>query len=340
MLIWKPKLIGPSPLSDDILTKDRKSCRKIGPCGLGEKALYLSTPLLDRRLYAQFADIRRIYKRIAMSKGGFSGRGIFGSIPYLVVEISGDRQQVCRFRYEEEVDMLIQLVHDKLPQIPIYSREGEARLAKARALEESRYLKQLPPEAESSIRSLQAAQRYLRQQPRLWENLSFTARQKRTIDRINPSYRTLAVIITLMGFAAVCFGLYAFIRNMGTAMYFLLFGFAAIFLMMSSQILPSGGRTRKGAEAAWQRAVQDMARYLEGSGTTFPVAAVYAHPAVLERMIRVIREGRAVAVDEARRVMAADLQRLNADVTVSQTEYDEVVAVKPLFLVNAYADLS
>jgi len=66
------------------------------------------------------------------------------------------------------------------------------------------------------------------------------------------------------------------------------------------------------------------------------VPARYAHPVVLERMIRVIREGRAVTVDEAYRLMKEDLKALNADVEVSQAEYDEVVAVKPMFLESNY----
>ena len=55
-------------------------------------------------------------------------------------------------------------------------------------------------------------------------------------------------------------------------------------------------------------------------------------------MIRVIREGRAQSTDEAYRAMKADLKKLNNTVKVSQQEYDEVVAVKPLFLACDYAD--
>ena len=35
-------------------------------------------------------------------------------------------------------------------------------------------------------------------------------------------------------------------------------------------------------------------------------------------------------------VVKADLKALNADVQVSQEEYDEVVAIKPMFLVSDY----
>mgnify|MGYP007103992378 CR=1 FL=1 len=30
--------------------------------------------------------VTRVYKRVAMSKGGFSGKGIFATLSYLVVE--------------------------------------------------------------------------------------------------------------------------------------------------------------------------------------------------------------------------------------------------------------
>lgn len=49
-------------------------------------------------------------------------------------------------------------------------------------------------------------------------------------------------------------------------------------------------------------------------------------------MQRVIEEGRAVTAEQALEVVKADLKALNADVEVSQEEYDEVVAIKPMFL--------
>ena len=68
----------------------------------------------------------------------------------------------------------------------------------------------------------------------------------------------------------------------------------------------------------------------------FPVPARYAHPIVLERMIRVLREGRAQSVKESLAVVKEDLKKLNADVQVEQEEYDEVVTIKPMFLLQEY----
>ena len=53
-------------------------------------------------------------------------------------------------------------------------------------------------------------------------------------------------------------------------------------------------------------------------------------------MIRILREGRAQSRDEALDVLKSDLRALTADVQVEQEEYDEVVTVKPLFLVSDY----
>ena len=53
-------------------------------------------------------------------------------------------------------------------------------------------------------------------------------------------------------------------------------------------------------------------------------------------MVRVLREGRAQSVEEALDAVKADLRALNADVQVEQEEYDEVVAVKPMFLLCDY----
>ena len=55
-------------------------------------------------------------------------------------------------------------------------------------------------------------------------------------------------------------------------------------------------------------------------------------------MIRVIREGKAESVGMAYEVMKEELRAINNQVTVSQTEYDEIVAIKPMFLLCGYRD--
>ena len=53
-------------------------------------------------------------------------------------------------------------------------------------------------------------------------------------------------------------------------------------------------------------------------------------------MIRILREGRAQSVAEALDVLKSDLKALTADVQVEQEEYDEVVAIKSMFLLSDY----
>ena len=38
--MFKPHRLGEISIPDDELLIDKKNCRKIGPCGIGEKALY------------------------------------------------------------------------------------------------------------------------------------------------------------------------------------------------------------------------------------------------------------------------------------------------------------
>ena len=79
-MIFKPHpLSAPLPASE--LEEDKKHCKNFGPCGVGEKAIYLNSFFLERRYYIPFTSVQRVYKRLAMSKGGFTGKGLFATIP-------------------------------------------------------------------------------------------------------------------------------------------------------------------------------------------------------------------------------------------------------------------
>ena len=81
----KPYPLSAGRIDDAALAEDKKTCRKIGPCGIGRHALYLNSFFVDRRYYVPLSMVTRVYKRVAMSKGGFSGKGIFATLSYLVV---------------------------------------------------------------------------------------------------------------------------------------------------------------------------------------------------------------------------------------------------------------
>lgn len=335
MMLFAPKLIGSTPLDRNALAADYKASRRIGPCGIGQKAVYLNSFYVDRCYYTTFDDVARIFKRVAMSRGGFTGKGVFGSIPYLVVRFKDGREKQCNFKYEELVDQFLAVVAHEHPDIPIHSEAAERKLREAEEAEQARYLKELSPEAETAVNELRTAQAKLSARRELSDALAFAARQKRVIDGVSPTYRYAAAAVLLLAVLSALLGVFMVFTRRDHAVWFVLFGMAAIFAVISSRVLPTGRNNKRYAQQQWNAALGDMRTYLD---ETFPVPPQYAHPVVLERMIRVLREGRAMSVAESYQVMKADLKALNADVTVTQKEYDEVVTVKPLFLVCDYAD--
>ena len=141
------------------------------------------------------------------------------------------------------------------------------------------------------------------------------------------------VIIVLAGAAAMVYGIISWRNGGDFGMYFALFGFAAIFFFSGAHVLPTAKNNKKAVARAWEEAQANLAHVLPDD---FPLPARYAHPVVLTRMIRILREGRAQSADEALEVLKTDLKALNADVQVSQEEYDEVVAIKSMFLLSDY----
>ena len=334
-MIFKPKQLSQEGLDSESLAADKKRCRRYGPCGVGEKALYLNSFYIDRCFYVTLSSVRRIFKRVAMSKGGFTGKGMFASIPYLVVEYDGGKQKQCNFKREEDVDLLLEHFARVCPDVPRLSEEGERRLAEKAAREAARYLKELTPQAQKAWDDLEKAKSRLADNPALSSRLARTARTKRNSDRSNPAYKWVALTIVLLGAAALVYGVWTWLNKNGTGVYFLLFGLAAIFFFSGANVLPTARNNKKTVAREWEDAKASMKEYV-GEGKNFPVPYWYAHPIVLDRMIRILREGRAQNCGEALEVLKADLKALNSSVQVEQEEYDEVVCIKPMFLLQEY----
>ena len=161
-MIFAPARLGSVTLDNETLAADKKGCRRFGPCGVGEKALYLNDLLIDRHFYVAFGSVRRVFKRVAMSQGGFSGKGAFGSLPYLVVQYDDGQEKQCTFKREEDVDELRAYLGQVHPEIPRLSVGGEQRLAKKAQQEASRYLKELTPQAQCTREELERALDLLR----------------------------------------------------------------------------------------------------------------------------------------------------------------------------------
>ena len=338
-MIFRPAQLGMAKLDRLELEQDKKACRKIGPCGVGKKALYLNSFYIDRRYYLPYGSISRVFKRVAMSSGGFTGKGMFASMAYLVVEYDGGKQKQCNFKDERDVDKLLEVLAKEQPQIPLLSEAGEQALQKKEAEKAARKLPELTDEAKHSVTVLRKAKEYLEEKPELAEELSAAERRKRAQLQSKPVYRYVALAIFLFGLAAAAYGLYAITNHVGNyGIYFALFGFAAIFLFSSYNMLPTARNNHsaimKRADRAEQAAADYVKRYPNGA---FPVPSYYAHPTVLKQMMDAIEEGRAVTVPEALEAVKARLKALNADVQVEQEEYDEVVLIKAMFLNHQYA---
>ena len=335
-MIFKPARLGGEALDPDTLAADKKGCRRIGPCGVGQKALYLNSFYLDRRYYITYPAITRVFKRVAMSQGGFSRKGMFASIPYLVVQYDGGREKQCNFKYEEQVDQILDCLAKEHPEIKRVSAAAEQRLAQREQERAARKKPDLSPQAQETIRTLQEASDYLEQKSELSTELSQAAKRKRAYHCSKPSYRWVALAITVLGLIALVFGVATLLQGRGSfGVYFALFGLAAIFMFSGASVLPTAQNNKKVVMGRADRALQAMEQYLR-SYPAFPVPARYAHPVVLRRMIRAVEEGRAVTQAEALEAVKQELKALNSDVEVDQEEYDEVVTIKPMFLNEDY----
>ena len=337
-MIFKPAQLGMAKLDKQELVEDKKSCRKIGPCGVGKKALYLNSFYIDRRYYLPYGSISRVFKRVAMSSGGFTGKGMFASMAYLVVEYDGGKQKQCNFKDERDVDKLLEVLAKEQPQIPLLSEAGEQALQKKEAEKAARKLPELTDEAKHSISMLKKAKEYLEEKPELAEELSAAERRKRAQLQSKPVYRYVALAIFVFGIVSAAYGLYAVTNHVGNyGIYFALFGFAAIFLFSSYNMLPTARNNNNAIMKRADKAEAAMAEYVKHyPNGAFPVPSCYAHPIVLKQMTDAIEEGRAVTVPEALDAVEKRLQALNADVQVEQEEYDEVVVIKAMFLNHDY----
>ena len=337
-MIFRPAQLGMAKLDRLELEQDKKACRKIGPCGVGKKALYLNSFYIDRRYYLPYGSISRVFKRVAMSSGGFTGKGMFASMAYLVVEYDGGKQKQCNFKDERDVDKLLEVRATEQPQIPLLSEAGEQALQKKEAEKAARKLPELTDEAKHSVTVLRKAKEYLEEKPELAEELSAAERRKRAQLQSKPVYRYVALAIFVFGIVSAAYGLYAVTNHVGNyGIYFALFGFAAIFLFSSYNMLPTARNNNNAIMKRADKAEAAMAEYVKHyPNGAFPVPSCYAHPIVLKQMTDAIEEGRAVTVPEALDAVETRLKSLNADVQVEQEEYDEVVVIKAMFLNHDY----
>ncbi|MFQ9052080.1 MAG: ATPase P [Oscillospiraceae bacterium] len=331
-MIFAPARLGSVTLDNETLAADKKGCRRFGPCGVGEKALYLNSFFIDRHYYVALSSVRRVFKRVAMSKGGFTGKG--PSAPSLPGGGVRRRRKAVQFQARGGCGQSAGLSLQALPGPAAAKPQGGAAHGPAAG----RKRPPLPQGADASgpgrRERLEQARAFLEDRTSLTRRLSQAAKAKRVNDRSNPSYKWVALAIVIAGLIALVYGVVSMIRGANSVgIYFALFGLAAVFLFSGAHVLPTARNNKTALTREWEQAQADLAAVLPKD---FPLPARYAHPVVLTRMIRVLREGRAQTADEALDVVKRDLKALTADVQVEQWEYDEVVAVKPMFLLSDY----
>ena len=222
-------------------------------------------------------------------------------------------------------------------QADIEAAEAEKRKAKE-AEKAARKLPELSDDAKHTVTVLRRAKEYLDAKPELSNELSAAQRRKRAQLQSKPVYRYVALAIFVMGIVSAAYGLYAVTTHTGGyGIYFALFGFAAIFLFSSYNMLPTAHNNHSAIMKRAEKAEAAMAEYVKHyPNGAFPVPSHYAHPIVLKQMADAIEEGRAVTVPEALTAVENRLKSLNADVQVEQEEYDEVVVIKAMFLNHDY----
>ena len=195
-MLFSPVPFGKIILDPNILKEDRKKCIKAGPCGMGERALYLNSFYLSRRYYVVYSEIRRVFKRIAMSSGGFTGKGAFSTIPYLVVVLKDGREKQCNFKVEENVDVILKWIAKNHPEISTVTEKAE----RAAALQKGQAKADVPKEIQHEIDRIRSDEAYLEKKPEIYQRLSAAVRRKRTIDQMPKSSIILVSAIALAGF--------------------------------------------------------------------------------------------------------------------------------------------
>ena len=331
-----PKAIGKATIPDAELKADRKKAKHYDQCGLGAKAIYMGGGMMPRSHYIPYGEVTHVYRRVAESQA--SGKGLLAPILYLVVRYGDGQEYQTSFHYLQDADKMLEDLKEHHPEISLLSPAGEEKVRRKEEAEKEIQNRVLSEEAAQAKDELESARRFLEKRPSLYEHMVSAAKMKRRRDLVKPGYEIAAGLMLALGFVLLAAGIWLILHGGvgGTVIILiLLFGAMLVFLMLNSKILPNRKTTRKALQREYETAREDMARSLRQQ-TDFPVPAVYAHPYVLDRMIRILEEGRAENTADALNVLKNDLRGMDSSVALSGDDYRQVVTIKPLFLVNDY----
>ena len=105
----------------------------------------------------------------------------------------------------------------------------------------------------------------------LFTELTNAAKKKRTYEKTKPFYKWLALFMVIMGAAALGYGVYAFMNHDTFAVYFVLFGMAAIFLFSGANVMPTSTNNRKAIEKRLASAETAVESYVDSLHLGLPV---------------------------------------------------------------------
>lgn len=329
------KPLSKTVLDSEVLKRDRKSITRYDLCGLGDRAIYMGTSFTPRKYYIPYSAVTHVFKRVAVSPG--SGRAFLTPVLYLVVRYDGGQEFQTAFKYLTDADRMLKDLEEKHPDIHLVSPDWEKKQREKQKEEERLKKTVLSAQARESKKELELAGRFLEKSPELSRELASSARRKRQSDNIASWARWTAILVTVLGLAAVIGGILLMMgggnRLVGVLMSLL--GLAAAFLMFNSHILPVGDASPKRRQQEYAEALSRMEKYI-GREKHFPLPARYAHPVVCRRMVRILLQGRAKDTAGALDVLREDLRAADSSASLEREDYEEVVLIKPLFLVADY----
>lgn len=327
-----PKALS-SEINAELLKNDRKACVKIGPAGVGKLAVYPNGLFFDRCFYIPISHIKRVFKRIAMSKGGFNKKGVFGSIPYIVIEYDDNKHKQFCIKREEYADEFLIAISRISTHIPLLSENAEKKL-KEKKLRRDRINALLPisKNVRETINELEKARDFLIKNENLCYALSLSAKKKRKFDCTKKWYRPSALIIFVVGLVMFVLGGVGLLNGKGIDVPFYSCMLGLIFILSSLRVIPTLKVNKKSVREEYESYVEKMEKLI-ATYDNFPINAEYAHPIVIDWMIDALREGSAFNIEGALIATKKELMTYNCGVKVEMEDFLEIDAIKPLFLV-------
>ena len=269
-----------------------------------------------------------------MSKGGFSGKGIFASLSYLVVEYDGGKEKACLIRKEWRVDEALSEIRKRFPHLPTMSKRAEESLRREEEEEKAKLLPKLSEEAEKAVSEIEEADSLLREREELCKNLAVRAKQERMVQSTNPYYGHFALLLFFGGLLCLL-SAGIFYKNGDQSHAIVLFGFFLMLFLVGFRVRPTGRQNKEEVEREYEESIRKMKDSLPDD---FPLPARYAHPVCLLWMKQNILEGKAKTLASSYELLKKELKELDSTKQVSQKVYDWLVVIKPMFMAAEYRD--